>query len=457
MIAPFDEDVAPEPLLDGAAEGLDARGWRSGGAGRSPASAPTTASRVWVSDDGGAARLLHEHPRARPARRRLGPDRRRGPARALGGRRDRRARGHGGRRRPPPVAARDRRADRRDRSRSCATPASSWPASAFSPVAGRPADGDHPRADRRAAAGDLGRAHGRGPRPRRSTSPGRVEPVGLVAGRRRRCCSCSWSRAGTGCTGTTSRRAPRRALDTEPGSITAAAVRPDGDGLVPRPQRRAPGAAARGRVVRRPLLEPEGPRAPAGRPFETWWFENPQRPARPRVPRAPRGRRSAPGDDAGPRRPALAGHGPLGARRPGARRRRVPRRDGQLPRLGGLRPGVARRADRQRRVPRARGRPRRAWTTSSPAGSPTRRASCSPAGRGAGTSRCSALGRHPDRWVSRDRGRAGGGLRRRVRGRGADPPGARPGAVRRLAGDGAGAVRGAQPDHVRGRGARRRC
>jgi dipeptidyl aminopeptidase/acylaminoacyl peptidase len=84
----------------------------------------------------------------------------------------------------------------------------------------------------------------------------------------------SSSRGGIGCTATTSRAARSSALDTEPGSITAAGVRPDGEvwyrvhnGLRPATLL-AVGSAT-------PLLAPDGPAAPAGRPFETWWFENP--------------------------------------------------------------------------------------------------------------------------------------------------------------------------------------
>ena len=62
-------------------------------------------------------------------------------------------------------------------------------------------------------------------------------------------------------------------LETEPGSITAAAVRPDGEvwyrvhnGLHPAT------LLAVGSTT--PLLEPAGATAPAGRPFESWWFEN---------------------------------------------------------------------------------------------------------------------------------------------------------------------------------------
>jgi dipeptidyl aminopeptidase/acylaminoacyl peptidase len=63
-------------------------------------------------------------------------------------------------------------------------------------------------------------------------------------------------------------------LETEPGSITAAGVRPDGsvwyrghNGEHPA-RLLAVGSSA-------PLLEASGPSAPAGHPFETWWFENP--------------------------------------------------------------------------------------------------------------------------------------------------------------------------------------
>ena len=63
-------------------------------------------------------------------------------------------------------------------------------------------------------------------------------------------------------------------LETEPGSITAAAVRPDGEvwyrvhnGLHPAT------LLAAGSTT--PLLAPEGSTAPEGRPFEPWWFENP--------------------------------------------------------------------------------------------------------------------------------------------------------------------------------------
>jgi dipeptidyl aminopeptidase/acylaminoacyl peptidase len=64
-------------------------------------------------------------------------------------------------------------------------------------------------------------------------------------------------------------------LDTEPGSITAAAVRPDGSVWY-----RVHHGEHPARLLEvgshEPLLAPDGPRAPAGRAFETWWFSNPK-------------------------------------------------------------------------------------------------------------------------------------------------------------------------------------
>jgi dipeptidyl aminopeptidase/acylaminoacyl peptidase len=64
------------------------------------------------------------------------------------------------------------------------------------------------------------------------------------------------------------------ALDHEPGSITSAAVRPDGAVWYRLHNGEHPAELLQvGRVG--PLLSPEGPTAPVGRPFETWWFDNP--------------------------------------------------------------------------------------------------------------------------------------------------------------------------------------
>jgi dienelactone hydrolase len=64
-------------------------------------------------------------------------------------------------------------------------------------------------------------------------------------------------------------------LDTEPGSITAAAVRPDGSVWY-----RVHHGEHPARLLEvgshEPVVEPDGPRAPAGRAFETWWFTNPR-------------------------------------------------------------------------------------------------------------------------------------------------------------------------------------
>ena len=64
-------------------------------------------------------------------------------------------------------------------------------------------------------------------------------------------------------------------LDTEPGSITAAAVRPDGAVWY-----RVHAGEHPARLLAvgssTPLLEASGPAAPDGRPFETWWFSNPK-------------------------------------------------------------------------------------------------------------------------------------------------------------------------------------
>ncbi len=144
-------------------------------------------------------------------------------------------------------------------------------------------------------------------------------------------------------------------LDTDLGSITAAAVRPDGEVWYRVHHGEHPArilatgsaiAAARGR----------GPGRAARPRLRVVVVHEPRWGAGPRLPRPARGRGSLPGHPPRPRRAALRRPRPLGAGPPGARRRRLPRRDGQLPRLGGLRAGVARRAQGQRRLPRARGR-----------------------------------------------------------------------------------------------------
>ncbi len=63
-------------------------------------------------------------------------------------------------------------------------------------------------------------------------------------------------------------------LETEEGSITAAAVRPDGR-VWYRGHRGEHPARLLAVDSAEPLLAPDGPPAPAGRPFEAWWFDNP--------------------------------------------------------------------------------------------------------------------------------------------------------------------------------------
>jgi dipeptidyl aminopeptidase/acylaminoacyl peptidase len=63
-------------------------------------------------------------------------------------------------------------------------------------------------------------------------------------------------------------------LDHETGSITAAAVRPNGD-VWYRVHRGEHPARLLTVGSPTPLLVADGPGAPDGRPFETWWFENP--------------------------------------------------------------------------------------------------------------------------------------------------------------------------------------
>ena len=64
-------------------------------------------------------------------------------------------------------------------------------------------------------------------------------------------------------------------LDTEPGSITSAAVRPDGTVWYRGHCGEHP-ARLLATGSRDAILEPDGPGAPAGRPMEPWWFTNPQ-------------------------------------------------------------------------------------------------------------------------------------------------------------------------------------
>ena len=266
VVAPLDEAVASEPLL-GAAARAGARGWRSAGGGPSPASADPTR----LHDLGLRRRRRRSHcstSTTQPVR--LGGGSVAGrprsrPARCPRTRRGRGARGHGGRRRAPPVAAR----------RSTPRPARPSASSGRGPGAGRvrvlaragrPAARDHPRARRRRTTG-LWHA-----RTRRASPSSRVDlrrrrrARGLVAGRlRARCCCSSSSTAATISTASTSTTGRSSMLDTEPGSITAAAVRPDGSVWYrghngEHPARMLAAGCGDARCSR-----PDGPAAPLGR------------------------------------------------------------------------------------------------------------------------------------------------------------------------------------------------
>ena len=149
-------------------------------------------------------------------------------------------------------------------------------------------------------------------------------------------------------------RAPRRG---DPRCARA----PRRPGLAAGVERRARAGAARRRRCRDPgsrtRRHPRGAAVPR--------MALPQPGGRPGagVARDAAGGRTLPAVPEGARRTELALPRHLVARRPGAPRRGVRGRDGELPRLDRLRPGLARPHHRQHRVPRGRGRPRRLPTT----------------------------------------------------------------------------------------------
>ena len=214
--------------------------------------------------DGGARRRRPADPRApraRAARGRLGADERGRPARAVERRDARGPRGHGGRRRAPPHAAVDRRGHRRDRRRAARRGPGAVRVRVLA-AARRHADGDHPRADRRASSGDLGRSHGRGDRP--AARAARADRARGLVGRR------------LGPAPAPARRRPapppplrprdrRRHPARDRAGIDHGGGRPARRrGLVPRPQRPPPGDAARGGLddaAARPPRDPRRPRA----------------------------------------------------------------------------------------------------------------------------------------------------------------------------------------------------
>ncbi len=271
VIAPFDEDLAPEPLMTGLP-----KGWPDGlaiGRRRTVAAISTdTEFSVWVSDDGDDVRLLHTH--AQPVRLAAGS--------GMSGAVDRAALSaddavvvlevmddgdvlHPSLRSMDAVTG-ETLAELRD-------PGLELAGFGFSPVPGdlRMAITHERIGERRPAlwharTGELTELP--------VDLPGAVEPVGwwpdggallLLVLREGRHRLYRYEVA----TGTTTR------LETEPGSITAAAVRPDGSVWY-----RGHNGVHPARLLETgsdvPLLEADGPAALGGRPFEAWWFENPR-------------------------------------------------------------------------------------------------------------------------------------------------------------------------------------
>ena len=309
VIAPFDEDLAPEPLLTGLP-----KGWPDGlaiGRRRTVAAISTeSAFSVWVSDDGDDVRLLHTH--AQPVRLAAGS--------GMSGAVDRAALSaddavvvlevmddgdvlHPSLRSVDTVTG-ETLAELRD-------PGLELAGFGFSPVPGdlRMAITHERIGERRPAlwharTGELTDLP--------VDLPGAVEPVG-------------WWPDGGALLLLVLRAGPSPALpvragdrrhdplETEPGSITAAAVRPDGSVWYRGHNGEHPARLLEvGSDV--PLLEADGPGRTRRTAVRGLVVREPARPAGPRLPGPPRRRRPAPGDDARPRRAALGGHGPLGAR-----------------------------------------------------------------------------------------------------------------------------------------------
>jgi dienelactone hydrolase len=270
VIAPFDEDVPPEPLLEGLPQG-----WPEGlsiGATRTVAAISTeTGFSVWTSDLGAAARLVYEHPE---------PVRLAGGSGMAGGL-DRGALSsddtlavlevmedgdvlHASLR-AIDAATGDTRAELRDPGRELS-------GFRFSPLRGdqrmtitRERTGERRPAIWNVATGEATDLA--------LDLEGPVEPVDwwpdasalllvqLVGGRHR---LHRYDLA----------TAIVTPLNHEHGSITGAAVRPDGE-VWYRVHRGEHPARLLSVGSSTPLLSPAGPSAPDGHPFETWHFQNP--------------------------------------------------------------------------------------------------------------------------------------------------------------------------------------
>ena len=381
VIAPFDERVAPEPLLEGMPEG-----WTEGLAiGRTRTIAGLSTDEgysVWAAERGGVARKIHEH--QEPVRLAGGW--------GLNGAVDRRALSSDesivvievmddGDVLHPSLRSIDARTG--DDRRGAARPRPPAVRARVLAARGRHADRDHARAHRRGAPGACGTRAPATSSTCRWTSTGPVQPVDwwpdgsallllqLVDGRHRlhryELATAPSPRS------TRSRaRSPRPPSGPTARSGTASTTGPHPATLL------AVGSTT-------PLLEALGAAAPAGRPFEPWWFENPNgqrvhgflvRPEGdgpyPVIMRVHGGPHFLDMDRWVPDIQAHVDAGFLVA---------------MVNYRGSVGFGQAWRDELtgQRRLPRARGRARRASTTSSAAASPTRPARSSRAGRGAAT------------------------------------------------------------------------
>ncbi len=268
VFAPFDENLPPEPLVEGVPAG-----WTEGiaiGRTRTVVGVSTgDGFSIWTSERGGVARLLHAHPQ--PVHLTGAGMSGTGESGALSA--DESvvvlAVMEDGDVLHPSLRAIDAvtgvtRAELRD-------PGLRLAGYGFSPVAGDPRMAiTHERTgEERPAVWDVATGQ---VRDLAVDLTGPVEPVDwwpdasallllqLVEGRHR---LHRYDLATGRCT----------TLDTEPGSITAAAVRPDG-AVWYRVHHGEHPARLLEVGSHQPLVEPVGPRAPLGRAFEPWWFTN---------------------------------------------------------------------------------------------------------------------------------------------------------------------------------------
>ena len=263
VVAPFDEDVAPEPLLEGVPEGWS-EGLSIGSRHVVAAISTATEYTVWLSDDGAPARRLYAHPQVVG----LGMD----DQGALSADEDLVVLQHAEDGDIHHMALRAVDAVTGQAIADLRFEGAGLDSYGFSPVPGdaRVAIAHERTGERRPAIWDVRSGE---VRDLPLDLAGNVEPAGWwpdasailllqsVEGRHH-------LHRHDLATGTTTE------LPAEPGSITAAAVRPDGEVWYRGHNGEHP-AWVLAVGSSEPLIEPEGQGAPAGRPFESWWFSNP--------------------------------------------------------------------------------------------------------------------------------------------------------------------------------------